>query len=121
MFYAAGRLWREVGRGVGPKMGASGGLKIRPWFQIYRTSMSEMEVRGWTVSDRSMPLSGRRKPEASRCGTAAWRVVVGDRQGGGADGRAARRAPAPSQHAQHYANRGRCPVPRTLPAHLFRD
>jgi hypothetical protein len=40
-------------------------------------------------------------------GTATWRVVVGDRQGGGADGGTARRAPLSSQHAQHHTNRGR--------------
>src|SRR6267142_4173265 len=63
--------------------------------------------------------SGGGSPKFHGRGTATWRVVVGDRQGGGADGGTARRAPLSSQHAQHHTNRGRCLIPRTLPAHLF--
>jgi DNA-binding transcriptional LysR family regulator len=53
-----------------------------------------------------MPSFGRWKPEVSRCGTATRRLVVGNRQGSGADGGTAPGAPAPSQHAQHHTNRG---------------
>src|SRR5258708_3622131 len=63
--------------------------------------------------------SGGRSPKFHSCGAATWRVVLGDRQGRGADGGTARRAPASSQYAQHHADRGRCLIPRTLPAHLF--
>src|SRR5712691_6145978 len=37
--------------------------------------------------------SGGEIPKFHGCGTATWRLVVGDRQGGGADGGTARRAP----------------------------
>src|SRR6202047_2323135 len=44
--------------------------------------------------------SGGGSPKFHGRGTATWRVVVGDRQGGGADGGTARRAPLSSQHAR---------------------
>ena len=47
--------WRRHEHGasrVGPYMHSSNGLKIGPQFQTYRTSLSEMELCGWTVWDR---------------------------------------------------------------------
>src|ERR1700741_4217919 len=52
-------------------------------------------------------------------GTPTGRVVIGNRQGGSADGGTARRASLSSQHAQHHADRGGCVIPRTLPPHLY--
>jgi GntR family transcriptional regulator/MocR family aminotransferase len=50
------------------------------------------------VGSFSKTISGG-SPKLHGCGTATWRVVVGDRQSGGADGGTARCAPASSQHA----------------------
>src|SRR5438876_11011777 len=78
----------------------------------------------WRVADGQSRIaeclcSGGGSPKFHGGGTATRRVVLGDRQGGGADGGTARRPPPSSQHAQHHTNRGRCLIPRTLPAHLF--
>src|SRR5438874_3959624 len=78
----------------------------------------------WRVADGRSRIaeclrSGRGSPKFHGRGTATWRVVVGDRQGGGADGGTARCAPPSSQHAQRHTNRGGWLIPRTLPAHLF--